>query len=344
MDKENEIMVSIVCLVYNHEKYVAKMLDSLINQKTEFKYEIIIHDDASTDNTANIIRKYEAEYRELVLPIYQTENQYSKMVKIENEIIFPKVRGKYIAFCEGDDFWTDTYRIANQVRIMEENTCVASIGRVNIVNEDGEWTGDFFPRDRELKPGLISGIDFVSYVLDTRTINLQQFQISGLMVNGLVYKSYMNENPSYAKISLVGDFPLFLYIGTKGSVYYVDKIYSCYRTGALGGWNVRNSDINRKIQHYDREIDVVKAYDRYTGYIHKKDVETAIKRREFLKYKTVHNIQEMKKSKNNYRLLSFKEKLSETCLCYFPQSGSFIDKIAGLYRECRIKLLKWKYK
>lgn len=74
----NEVMVSIICNTYNHEDYIADALESFVVQKTDFRFEVLVHDDASTDNTANIIREYERKYPDLIKPVYQTENQYSK--------------------------------------------------------------------------------------------------------------------------------------------------------------------------------------------------------------------------------------------------------------------------
>lgn len=92
----DEIMVSVICTAYNHEKYIRQCLDGFVMQKTNFKYEVIVHDDASTDNTAEIIREYEKKYPEIIKPIYQKENQYSKGVSI-GKIIYPLCQGKYLA-------------------------------------------------------------------------------------------------------------------------------------------------------------------------------------------------------------------------------------------------------
>ena len=114
-------LVSIVCEVYNHEPYLRQCLDGFVMQKTSFPYEILIHDDASTDGSANIIREYEAKYPELFKPIYQTENQYSKGVQMWASIQFPRAKGKYIAICEGDDYWTDPMKLQRQVDFLEAN-------------------------------------------------------------------------------------------------------------------------------------------------------------------------------------------------------------------------------
>ena len=121
MNQTEDILVSIICNTYNHEPYIRQCLDGFIMQKTTFAFEILIHDDASTDNTANIIREYEAKYSTIIKPIYQTENQYSKKIGIMKTFQYPRVKGKYIAFCEGDDYWIDPLKLQKQVDYMEEH-------------------------------------------------------------------------------------------------------------------------------------------------------------------------------------------------------------------------------
>ena len=115
-----EPMVSICCITYNHEKYIADAIESFLIQETDFPFEILIHDDASTDRTANIVREYEDRYPNLIKPIYQTENQYSqgKRVGLFNT---NRAEGKYIAFCEGDDYWTDSHKLKIQFEFLEAN-------------------------------------------------------------------------------------------------------------------------------------------------------------------------------------------------------------------------------
>ena len=115
----NKPMVSICCLTYNQEAYIAQTLQSFMDQITDFPFEVLIHDDASTDSTADIIRQFEAKYPDVIKPIYQTENQYSKKVSISFTYQYPRASGKYIALCEGDDYWTDPHKLQKQVDYME---------------------------------------------------------------------------------------------------------------------------------------------------------------------------------------------------------------------------------
>lgn len=116
---DKDIIVSVDCTAFNHEKFIQQALDGFLSQKTSFPIEILVHDDASTDNTAVIIQEYEKKYPRLIRPIYQTENQYSKGARISFDYQFPRARGKYIAICEGDDYWTDPNKLQMQVDFLE---------------------------------------------------------------------------------------------------------------------------------------------------------------------------------------------------------------------------------
>ncbi len=134
---DNEIKVSIECLVYNHEPYLRDCLDGIVMQKTNFRFEAIVHDDCSTDHSADIIREYEAKYPDIIKPIYEKENQYHKKDGLWNAVS-PHLKGKYIAFCEGDDYWVDPDKLQKEVDILDAdpNVMLVYTGFHN-VNENG---------------------------------------------------------------------------------------------------------------------------------------------------------------------------------------------------------------
>lgn len=113
--------VTICCIAFKHENYIRECLDGFIMQKTDFPFEVIVHDDASPDKTADIIREYEEKYPDIIKPIYQTENQYSRGVNPLWSHVLPQARGKYLAICEGDDFWCDPNKLQMQYDFMEAN-------------------------------------------------------------------------------------------------------------------------------------------------------------------------------------------------------------------------------
>lgn len=121
-NKYNEIpVVSIRCMVYNQVDYLEKTLDGFIMQITDFPFEVIIHDDASTDGSAELIRQYENKYPSIIKAIYETENQYSKGKGLISKIVRPYLSGEFIAFCEGDDYWIDKYKLQKQIDYMQSH-------------------------------------------------------------------------------------------------------------------------------------------------------------------------------------------------------------------------------
>ena len=119
--EEQPLMVTIRCITYNHEPYIRQCLEGFVMQKTNFRFEAVVHDDASTDGTAAIIREYAEKYPDIIKPLYETENQYSKHDGSLNRIMNAHMHGKYIAMCEGDDYWIDPLKLQKQVDFLEKN-------------------------------------------------------------------------------------------------------------------------------------------------------------------------------------------------------------------------------
>ena len=119
----NDILVSIRCTVFNHGKFLRHCLDGIVMQKTNFRFVAFVHDDASTDNSADIIREYADRYPDIILPLFESENLYSKKDGRFIQLTYSSqyLQGKYIAICEGDDYWTDPLKLQKQVDYMEEH-------------------------------------------------------------------------------------------------------------------------------------------------------------------------------------------------------------------------------
>lgn len=118
--ENNNIILTVYTTAFNHGRYIRDCLNGIVMQQTNFRFEAVVHDDCSTDDTASIIREYEGKYPDIIKPIYEDENQYSKGVDSQ---MMPKMRaithGKYIAICEGDDYWTDPTKLQLQVDFLE---------------------------------------------------------------------------------------------------------------------------------------------------------------------------------------------------------------------------------
>ena len=212
-------LVSIICTTYNHENFIAQALEGFVMQKTNFPYEIIVHDDASTDRTADIVRDYETKYPELFVTIYQKENQFSKREKsIWADITFPLARGKYIALCEGDDYWTDPYKLQKQVEFLEGNSDLVICTHVVKEIDNNE---NFI---RLLTPEILK--DKYTY----RDINIS----ITLWTNSVLFRNILTCIPSWITKLPAGDFPLWLLLTKYGNIGYVDEQMSVYRNNNKG--------------------------------------------------------------------------------------------------------------
>lgn len=136
----SEPLVSICCITYNHGKYISKTLDGFLMQKTTFTFEILIHDDASTDETQAIIENYKQKSTIKFVTTYQNVNQFSQGKRFLNRYNFELARGKYIALCEGDDYWTDPFKLQKQVDFLEANMDVSLTCTLKAVLRDGVIT------------------------------------------------------------------------------------------------------------------------------------------------------------------------------------------------------------
>ena len=130
------IKVSICCITYNHAPFIRQCLDGFLMQQCDFEYEILIHDDASTDGTIQIIHEYVEKYPRIIKPIIQKENQYSKGVRGFNFLYnFPRAKGVYLAICEGDDCWIDPNKLNRQVSLLDKHPelsfCSHNVSRID---------------------------------------------------------------------------------------------------------------------------------------------------------------------------------------------------------------------
>lgn len=130
-------LVSVCCISFNQAPYIRQCLEGIIMQKTTFPFEIILNDDASADGTAEIIKEYQRRFPDLLKPLFHSENQYSKGIRtILATFCYPRCQGKYIAICEGDDYWTDPLKLQKQVDFMEAHPAYSMcFHKVEIKNE-----------------------------------------------------------------------------------------------------------------------------------------------------------------------------------------------------------------
>ena len=204
MDKSIPV-VSICCATYNHVHFIRQCLDGFVMQKTDFPFEVLIHDDASTDGTQDIIREYEAKYPDIIKPIYQKENQYSKGVRVSLVYNYSRVRGKYVALCEGDDYWTDPYKLQKQVDFLENHPdyVMCSHQFNQYWQEEGrlEEIADphFKGADYDL-PNLIGGrwlTQTLTVMYRRSALNLQDYEKYGMSMDMILFYALLKQGKGY---------------------------------------------------------------------------------------------------------------------------------------------------
>lgn len=324
---ENNIMVSICCLAYNHEKYIKKTLDGFINQITNFKYEILIHDDCSTDNTVKIIEEYRQRYPDLIKPIYQTENQFSKGIRVSLTYQYPRAKGKYIALCEGDDYWTDCNKLQLQFDAMENNSdCTLCTHIVQHMDESGNCINKTQPI-YEIKEGIILKKDFFN---DIFLSEIMPFQTSSFFFKKVDVIKYNNTFlKEIEEIKDFGDVPLSWYLLLNGNCYFIDKIMSNYRENSISSWSNRLKNKSYLIKHCQDIILFLKKFNYFSKYKYDNSIGYLIKKYEFCILWVNEDFTKMLNS--NYREI-FKEypiinRIKISIYGYFPFTRKIVNNI-----------------
>ena len=246
------IIVSVSCITFNHAPYIRACLDGFLMQKTSFIFEILIHDDCSTDGTREIIEEYSKKYPDIIFPIFQTENQYSKGVRgMMARFNFPRSRGKYIALCEGDDYWSDPYKLQRQVDFLEANTNFSiCFHNMKILNESNPSAIEFTnSKDQES----------VSSILDLASKGNFMFTAS------VVFKKPKDGFPNWLTDLPIGDYAIHLFNAQFGKIKFLDQVMGVYRIHAGGVWGSFSKE-----KLYDRWIPMLEQLqDKFSDEVNK---------------------------------------------------------------------------
>lgn len=233
-------MVTVCCVTFNHADTIKRTVDSILSQKADFLIELLIHDDVSTDGTRAIVQNYCELHPDRVTALLPDQNQYSKGVNVMARLR-GLARGKYIAFCEGDDYWSDTTKLAKQVSIMEANPEVVMTGhRVVAINSEGEPVRYFRSRNPFAAHPLER--DFDSQALRT----LERV----IPTSCRVFRNIHIDLPLEATKTIAGDAFLQALLADHGSYRFLPEIKPSYYTvSGKGIWTKqsRDTDILQRI-------------------------------------------------------------------------------------------------
>lgn len=252
------IDISVCCTCYNHEKYISQALESMLAQKGDFTIEILVHDDASTDSSQSIIKNYAEKYPDIVKPLIQEENQYSRGIAINETFNFSRARGEYIAICEGDDFWTDQYKLAKQLSYMREHDDCSFCFSNAIIHDMTEQKPDrrfvpYYAKEQE-------------YIKDSGQYNLSEIiKLSFIPTASFMFRraDYIRLKDELIKPFPYGDMRYKLLLTSLGYAYFLNEDCCVYRENVSGSAMQKWSQENRK-----------KSFDRlYSVYTFLKDLD-----------------------------------------------------------------------
>lgn len=232
-EKMNKPKLTIVSLSYNHEKYIAQTLDSFVMQKTDFPFEIIIADDASTDNTAMIIKEYAQKYPNLIKSILREKN----IGAAENWLdALLQVSSQYLIYSDGDDYFTDPLKLQKQVDFLDANSeCSICFHPVKVTIEGAPDLDSFFPAPEAR---------YNKEILELEDLLIANF----IQTNSCVYRWAFNENQKIRDVFpadiMPGDYFLHLLHAKNGKIGFIDEVMAVYQRHPGGVWWESLYDLN----------------------------------------------------------------------------------------------------
>lgn len=216
-----ECMVSIICVTYNQREYLAKALDSFLSQKTEVAFEIIVHDDASTDGTTEILRDYQNKYPHTIHALYEEENIFSKGIDFFTDIVKNVAKGKYIAICEGDDYWISEGKLQRQYVTLEAHPeCdMCACGAQMVSTDEKHILGEVRPKEADgiltMEESILGGGMYLA--------------TASLFFRKSMYDHIMR----FEKVRSL-DYVYQMKGALRGGIYYIDQCMAAYRRYSKG--------------------------------------------------------------------------------------------------------------
>lgn len=316
-EESMNILVSVCCMAYNHEKYISQALDSFLMQKTSFDFEVLVGEDCSTDATRQIVLDYQSRYPEIIKMISSESNVGAQR---NSKRIREKAVGKYISLCEGDDYWTHPDKLQKQVDYLEANLdCSMCVHAAEIVDVNGQSTNQW------LRPHIGDTIYTIEDMIKTHFSLL-------FATNSIVYrKEILASPPEWYHQSPVGDYPLSIVCANQGFVGYIDQVMSAYRRGVSGSWN----DVYEKNKEKRMEslINFDQLFDNIDDYTHGQYTATIAKVRATNAFRLLFNLDAPEELKQLpyaqiFSHLTFKDKCRVMLKLNFPRVYRGIVSVA----------------
>lgn len=322
----DEPVVSICCITYNHEPYIEDALEGFLMQETDFPFEILIHDDASLDKTARIINLYQKKYPNIIKPVIQEENQYSKGIDVNRIFNINRAKAKYIALCEGDDYWVSENKLYFQKNAMEEAAVHMSFHQASSLMSDGKLLESKLDYDEKIySVNDLINVDF--HFVQTNTIMFVKTSLSN------IHESIFNKSP-------IGDVLVKIATSLNTGALCINENFSVYRVQALGSWTSKNKEDNVFLGFVEVMLNTIDDLDKYFNYKFNKEFE--IYKVKFIKVLIERTELDKKKKtkliKKYWNNLDFKSKVK----FYLFSSPIFVSVINLFYYLKKLKIFLWR--
>lgn len=286
---QDEIVVSVICIAYNQESYIELAIQGMLKQKTKFKFEILINDDCSSDKTADIIKKYQLHYPKLIKAYYQKENLLSRGV-FPFQILLQEAKGKYIACCEGDDFWIDDCKLQYQVDFMENNSSYSMCGHSELCcSENGRIIKKKIYHEECLD------------VIPSMYINTMIFQAASLMFRKSIFSTGIIPGLEKSPYKWL---PMIFYFNQKGKIYYQNRFMSVYRNGSKSSIQNMYDSKEKIINMLNEVVGLCNILNMYSNKKYMEDFERYAEKQNVVIYR-------MTKEKEKIKNLKIYRELSE---------------------------------
>lgn len=262
---KKRVKVSVLCITYNQVEYIEACLDNILSQETNFEYEIIVHDDASTDGTREIVEKYEKKYPKKIIALYEKDNQYSKDPLFFFERMIPRASGEYIAFCEGDDYWTDRTKLQQQFDYMELHPdCTLCFHNADVLYMN---TGKI---KRIGNNNIFGKYKTKDNIYNAGNINMCKFATRNPIptASDFFRRRDVQKFPECFYLAPCADLPLEMILSHIGYAYYIPKAMSIYRRNT--GISVTDSWQKGKEKTISRSKQFIEFVDAFNEYSDKK--------------------------------------------------------------------------
>jgi glycosyltransferase involved in cell wall biosynthesis len=289
----NKPVVSVLCHTYNQKNYVEDAFRGFLVQKTDFAFEVIVHDDASTDGTSDIINEYATRFPKIFKPIIQTENQHSQGKK-PHLLSSAYAKGEYCALCEGDDFWIEPEKLQQQVNYLKRNDNYLMAVHPAIQIETG--TPPVFIND---------------YYNIEKIINIEKFIRGGggfiPTASIMVKKEIFDEMPEWFEKAAVGDYYIQC-LGARNGVLFLPFKAAVYRYASTSSVSQASKILSstKAMETLDKELKAIEELNAHYNYMYKDDID-------FFKSKVLMNRAIKFLKQDNYDLFLYCYKLSYRC-------------------------------